>query len=177
MSATKTIHPPAGATALLAATSPEITELGWYLLALVMLGSTLMLGSACIINNIHRRFPVYWWTPQDLSDEFHRGPSSGIETASQAEKEQSDAASGHLNRMKTKEEIHYEHEHEIKITADRIVIPDWLEIDDWEKNVLQILRHRLKVAVNDGMEWNEERSGRSEATAISSDEDRARPPV
>jgi HPP family len=177
MGITKTVHPPAGATALLAATSPEITELGWYLLALVLLGSMLMLASACIINNVHRRFPVYWWTPVDLSNEFHRRASSGIEKVSQAEKEEelSEAESGRLGRVKTREEIHYDREHEIKITKRRITIPNWLEVNDWERNVLEILRERLKVISDTGLEWNEPRGRESDATAVSGDEEKSEP--
>jgi CBS-domain-containing membrane protein len=67
MSMTKTVHPPAGATALLAATDSAFTDLGWWLLPLVLLGSMLMLTSALIINNIMRQFPMYWWTPVDLA--------------------------------------------------------------------------------------------------------------
>ncbi|KIX01372.1 uncharacterized protein Z518_09097 [Rhinocladiella mackenziei CBS 650.93] len=67
MSFTKSVHPPAGATALLAATALEIQLLGWWLLPLVLLASMLMLASALLLNNIAgRRFPVYWWTPVDL---------------------------------------------------------------------------------------------------------------
>lgn len=180
MGSTKTVHPPAGATALLAATSPEITALGWYLLALVMLGSTLMLASACIINNIHRRFPIYWWTPIDLSNSLHRRASSGIEKVSQAEKEeeQSDAESGRrLSRVKTREEVHYDREHEIKITAKYIVVPDWLEMNDWERNILEILRERLKVHPNPVFECDEPESRESEATVVSGDEEKPERPV
>ncbi|KAL2414741.1 hypothetical protein ABEF95_017209 [Exophiala dermatitidis] len=67
MSFTKTVHPPAGATALLAATNVEIQELGWWLLPLVLLAAMLMLASALVLNNVAgRRFPIYWWTPVDL---------------------------------------------------------------------------------------------------------------
>jgi HPP family len=179
MGATKTVHPPAGATALLAATSPEITSLGWYLLALVLLGSALMLASACIVNNIHRRFPVYWWTPVDLGDAYNRRPRSGIEKVSEAEKEddKSDAGSGRLSRIKTREEVHYDREHEIRISATRITIPDWLEINDWERNVLGILRERLKVDSAEGLVWDEPRSRGSETTAVSSDEEKCEPPI
>jgi HPP family len=179
MSATNTVHPPAGATALLAATSPEITALGWYLLALVLLGSTLMLASACVINNVHRRFPIYWWTPTDLATNAHRGASSGIEKVSQAEKEEelSDAESGRFGRVKTREEAHFDREHEIKITKRRVIIPDWLEMNDWERNVLEILRERLKVTLDPDFEWHEARSRNSEATAVSTDEEQGKPPV
>ena len=72
MSLTKTIHPPAGATALLAATDPQITALGCYYLGLVVLGSVLMLAVACVLNNIQMSYPMYWWTPAPL-----RPPNSG----------------------------------------------------------------------------------------------------
>lgn len=179
MGATKTVHPPAGATALLAATSPEITALGWYLLPLVLLGSTLMLASACVINNIHRRFPIYWWTPIDLTNHLHRRASSGIEKVSQAEKEDeiSDTERGRLSRVKTREEAHFDREHEIKITKKRVTVPDWLEVSDWERSVLEILRERLKVNLDPDLEWNEPRSRNSEATAVCTDEEKAEPPT
>ncbi|KAJ7351531.1 HPP family protein [Mycena albidolilacea] len=63
MQITKTTHPPAGATALLAAVSPEIYSMGWYYLPVVLLSSTLVLISALLINNIQRRYPVYWFEP------------------------------------------------------------------------------------------------------------------
>ncbi|KAJ7927887.1 HPP family-domain-containing protein, partial [Mycena leptocephala] len=63
MQITKTTHPPGGATALLAAVSPEVYPMGWYYLPVVLLSSTLVLVSALAINNIQRRYPVYWWEP------------------------------------------------------------------------------------------------------------------
>lgn len=67
MGLTNTIYPPAGATALVAATSPEVTDLGWYLVPLVLLGSVASLLVACVVNNVQRQFPVYWWTKSDLA--------------------------------------------------------------------------------------------------------------
>ncbi|RMZ76151.1 hypothetical protein DV738_g5082, partial [Chaetothyriales sp. CBS 135597] len=66
MGVTKTVHPPAGATALITVTTAEIRELGWWAVALALLGSLLMLATALILNNIARRFPMYWWTPTPL---------------------------------------------------------------------------------------------------------------
>ncbi|KAJ7670362.1 HPP family protein [Mycena rosella] len=63
MQITRTTHPPAGATALLAAVSPEVYRMGWYYLPIVLLSSTLVLVSALLINNIQRRYPVFWWAP------------------------------------------------------------------------------------------------------------------
>lgn len=79
MQITETTHPPAGATALLAAVNDEITDLGWqvlnliavgriliqcrYYLPIILLSSSLVLVSALITNNIQRRYPVYWFAP------------------------------------------------------------------------------------------------------------------
>lgn len=70
---TNTVHPPAGATALLAVT--EGREIGWFLIPVMMLGCALMQAVALVINNIQRRFPVYWWTAQSLE----RRPSTSKE--------------------------------------------------------------------------------------------------
>lgn len=179
MGLTKTIHPPAGATALLAATSPDVTRLGWYLLPLVLLGCTLMLASACVINNIQRQFPMYWWTHVDLSDKKHRRANSDIERASQAEKEEEeeDAKSGRLYRVKTREEMHFDREHEIKITAKSIVIPDWLAVDDWERNVLDILRALVRESADEWVDPSQPSSRSSESTEVTIDGDEAEPPA
>ncbi|PHH76607.1 hypothetical protein CDD80_1393 [Ophiocordyceps camponoti-rufipedis] len=67
MNLSGTVHPPAGATALLAVVDPRIVRLGWLLLPVIMLGCGLMLVLALLVDNIDRRFPVYWWTAQPLS--------------------------------------------------------------------------------------------------------------
>ncbi|POR38517.1 Transmembrane protein [Tolypocladium paradoxum] len=66
MALTKTVHPPAGATALLAVVDTDLVQMGWFLIPVMMLGCALMLGVALLVNNIERRFPMYWWTPEDL---------------------------------------------------------------------------------------------------------------
>ncbi|RDA88507.1 hypothetical protein CP532_6665 [Ophiocordyceps camponoti-leonardi (nom. inval.)] len=72
MALTKTVHPPAGATALTAVVDSKLVALGWLLVPAVMVGSLLMLGMSLVINNIDRRFPLYWWTAADL------GPVSAV---------------------------------------------------------------------------------------------------
>ncbi|KAJ5182643.1 hypothetical protein N7492_000259 [Penicillium capsulatum] len=69
MALTGTIHPPAGATALLAVTNSQTAGLGWFLFPVMILGVTLMQVAALLINNIQRRFPLYWWTAQSLARE------------------------------------------------------------------------------------------------------------
>lgn len=65
MGLTGTVHPPAGATALLAVVDADVAGLGWFLLPVVTLGCVLMQAVALLINNIQRRFPVYWWSPEE----------------------------------------------------------------------------------------------------------------
>ena len=64
MQMTRTTHPPAGATALLPAVSLEIYHLSWYFLPVVLLSSVLVLATALLINNIQRRYPVFWVAPE-----------------------------------------------------------------------------------------------------------------
>ena len=64
MHATKTLHPPGGATALIAVIGGEkVHNLGYlYVLVPVLAGATIMLLVALIVNNIPktRRYPEFW---------------------------------------------------------------------------------------------------------------------
>ena len=64
MHATKTLHPPGGATALIAVIgSQKIHDLGYlYVIIPVGLGATIMLVVALLVNNIskNRRYPEFW---------------------------------------------------------------------------------------------------------------------
>lgn len=136
MGITKTIHPPAGATALLCATSPDITALGWFLLPLIILGSSLLVAVGCVLNNIQQQFPIYWWTPADLS----REGGDDIERTATEEKEEKDDT---VDRSSS--EIHIAGPNtEISINTHHIVVPDWLPLDEMEKEWLEILRMRLR---------------------------------
>jgi CBS-domain-containing membrane protein len=62
---TKTLHPPGGATALIAVIGgSSIHDLGyWYILFPIGLGASAMLLVALLVNNIpeKRRYPEFWW--------------------------------------------------------------------------------------------------------------------
>jgi len=64
MLVTRTLHPPGGATALLAVIgSKQIHDLGFlYVLLPVGLGALILLLVAVVINNLsrHRKYPEYW---------------------------------------------------------------------------------------------------------------------
>lgn len=49
----------------MAVLDPDVSALGWFLVAPLMLGCMLMLVVALLINNIQRRFPYYWWSPEE----------------------------------------------------------------------------------------------------------------
>ena len=153
MSITKTVHPPAGATALLAATSPDITKLGWWLLPLALIASLLMLGSALVINNIQGRFPTYWWTPEDLRKQSSEGKSD-VEKAPERSiarvlTRQGPAAHAPVQQdfdALERKTIAESQDREIRVLDRGVFIPDWLQVTDWEKQVLEMLRIRLLEA-------------------------------
>ena len=68
---TDTVHPPGGATALLAATSPPVVKLGWHYLPVVLLSSVIMVVWAMVWMNLGRaRYPQYWfWPPGHPNDQ------------------------------------------------------------------------------------------------------------
>lgn len=67
MHLTRSMHPPGGATALIAVVGGEgIRDLGyWYVLFPVLCGSMILLAVALVVNNMsrnpHRHYPVYWF--------------------------------------------------------------------------------------------------------------------
>ncbi|KAH8801759.1 HPP family-domain-containing protein [Xylogone sp. PMI_703] len=138
MGMTNTIHPPAGATALLAATSEDITELGWFLLPLVLIGSLLMLAVACLFNNIQRKFPMYWWTPVDLR-QLRKGD---VEEGGKA-REEKKAESDDSGIRESYDEYKKSPEPKILITAHHIHIPEGMMLDYEEKAMLDVFRSKL----------------------------------
>ncbi|PMD51831.1 HPP family protein-like protein [Hyaloscypha bicolor E] len=135
MGFTNTIHPPAGATALLAATTPEITELGWFLIPLILLGSVLLVAVGCVTNNIQRQFPIYWWTPVDLC----RPNGVDIEKQGQVGENDTGVLEGSpCEKRSTAGRPHI-------MVSDRLIsIPDWLSLDSEERWMLEVLRSKLR---------------------------------
>lgn len=156
MGMTKTTHPPAGATALLAAVDPTVVALGWYLLPLVLLSSVLMLVVALLINNLQRRFPTYWWTAADLSRE-RRGAGDDIEKRPDHDDDQihngslksstptssSDRTSPGRDDDDAADDDDEDRKHSITITRQHIIVPEWIYLADEERNMLEVLKYRL----------------------------------
>lgn len=126
---TGTVHPPGGASAVLAATSPEITAMGWYFVGLDMWGTTLMLIVGLVINNIQRQFPMYWWTPLPLRETRRDDVEVGPKGDGGFEEKESDMAN--------------EDAHQIIISAHDIRLPESLALNGEEAKLLERLRDRL----------------------------------
>ncbi|KDO23812.1 hypothetical protein SPRG_11243 [Saprolegnia parasitica CBS 223.65] len=62
MQLTDTMHPPAGATALLAVISPPaVRNLGYfYVISPILVGSCLLVAVSVLVNNLQRQYPRYW---------------------------------------------------------------------------------------------------------------------
>ena len=126
---TGTVHPPGGASAVLAATSPEITAMGWYFVGLVMWGTTLMLIVGLFINNIQRQFPMYWWTPLPLRETRRDDVEVGPKGDGGFEEKGPDTES--------------EEAHEVIISAHTIRLPKSLALNGEEAKLLESLKDRL----------------------------------
>ncbi|KAG8532295.1 uncharacterized protein KY384_003936 [Bacidia gigantensis] len=138
MTVTKTIYPPAGATALLAAVDPTVQRLGWFLLPLAMLSTALTLVTSLLINNIQRTYPTYWWTPMEV---IHGKRGTDI----QAIAKEAPSSSGEASLEKERWPSHSESLdlQTIQITPERIVIPDDMMLTLEETDMLGILKNRL----------------------------------
>ena len=61
------IHPPAGATALIATVDSNVVAMGWLYLLLVLVSSLIIVGWGIVVNNVaNRRYPQYWFSPAKL---------------------------------------------------------------------------------------------------------------
>jgi hypothetical protein len=107
MALTGTVHPPAGATALMVVLDPDVQEIGWFIILPLMLGCCLMLGVALVVNNVQRRFPYYWWSPNETGAYWRRGGGGGGEMETEKGERAGGAGEGKasLERRKKQQEV------------------------------------------------------------------------
>ncbi|KAI1108314.1 HPP family-domain-containing protein [Nemania sp. NC0429] len=123
MEFTRTIHPPAGATALIAVIDDNAVKVGWKLIPLVLLGCSIMLAVALPLNNILSRFPMYWWTESDpalFPEKQFIGEALG------------DEETGARARPPG-----------IVILQGRVIVPQHIQLDSTEKFILEQLANKL----------------------------------
>jgi len=141
MTLTNTVHPPGGATALLAAVDPTVNALGWMFIPLILLATVLMLGVALLINNIQRQYPIYWWSPKEVGwteEEAEVGSKGEIKSSGT-----DDTAKG----------IQREHfQHTVIIGPDHVVLPKDLKLGLEEVDAMDIIRGWLRDAAKQGHE-------------------------
>lgn len=150
MALTKTVHPPAGATALLAVVDDRLVRAGWFLIPVMILAVSLMLAVALIINNIERRFPVYWWTPAGLKK---AKPVSNEQDKAETGTSKGPDSTGHVSGSQTSPEKEKSLEPEVKhqqhesseaiIRPGLIVLPKDMYLTVEEMQFLETLSKRL----------------------------------
>jgi hypothetical protein len=141
MTITKTIHPPSGATAMIAATQADITALGWYYIPVVMLSATLAIAVGLITNNIQRRFPVFWATAAKIP--ARRAVVQ--EDTGDAGKRASEVTAVPLPR-RSSQVSHREHtieKYKVIVNRDEIVVPEFVELESEHLQVLQEIQRLL----------------------------------
>lgn len=133
MTMTNTVHPPGGATALLAIINPTIQDMGWRFIPLILLGSVLMFLVALPLNNIQRVFPVFWWTPRDV----------GKKSAEDEEKSLNDKGSGE-NQGRIEQIENAGFRRMIVLSGTGVVVPEGFALGTEEEQILEDLRNRLR---------------------------------
>ena len=141
MTVTKTIHPPSGATAMIAATQADITALGWYYIPVVMLSATLALGVGLITNNIQRRYPTFWLIPGKIP---HHHKQEVIHQPPEA------TQSPGIGPRSVSDVVHKFEDYSVVVTNSNITLPKFLELEDEHKQVLEEIQRLLSEHANGG---------------------------
>ncbi|EGP84873.1 uncharacterized protein MYCGRDRAFT_110329 [Zymoseptoria tritici IPO323] len=169
MSATNTIHPPGGATAVLASTQMNAIAMGWMFVPIVLLDSVLMQIVALIFNNCFRQYPVYWWTGSKVGRQLReeRDVEEGKKQQEEEEKKKkkqeeeeeekkarrngshSDASSDITLRREATHHLEYiDHLREVQVTSHTIQLPKHLQLTDQETLVLEKIQKKIRAQVD-----------------------------
>lgn len=150
MALTKTVHPPAGATALLAVVDDGLRHLGWFFVPVVMLNCAIMFAVALLVNNVQRTFPSYWWTPEDLrrtrseSDPEKGGRRGELDEESDKGTVAVDETAGAHEDDASSEQTRLEHDrNEVIIQRGKLVLPSHVFLMPEEVQLLEEIGSRL----------------------------------
>lgn len=139
MALTKTIHPPAGATGLIAVVDNRVLDLGWFFIPVVAFNCTIMFGVALLVNNVQRAYPVYWWTPEKLGREKTEGERekpADVEQGKQSEARTDDGSDSDRHERHDGREI-------IMKPGGGLVLPNNLFLMQEEVQLLEEIANRL----------------------------------
>ncbi|KAF7192593.1 Transmembrane protein [Pseudocercospora fuligena] len=154
MSLTNTIHPPGGATAVLASTETMIIAMGWKFVPIVLLDSCLMVVVACIFNNILRQYPIYWWTPANTGRKLRNEKlkaqqeqeAKAAEEGKASAKATSDTSSDRTLQRELSNRVDFvDGIEDVHIRAYRIELPHHLKLEDEEVMLLEKIQERLRT--------------------------------
>ena len=134
MGATNSVYPPGGATALMAAVDGKVEVLGWMLVPLIVLGTVLMILWALIINNIQRRFPLYWFTAREVG----RPKRSWTGTTMPSKEEEQI-----LEQFREYSDSMIDAQNIVVIKNEPITLPESLGIDPEEVRMLIVIKRRI----------------------------------
>lgn len=134
MGMTNTVHPPGGATAVLASTNTAIIAMGWMFIPFVILGSVIMLTIALIINNIQRQYPNYWWTNEEL-------PRNKINDLEKVVSNDSDQTLRHDDDPGT---FATAQAGSLVVNGDKVIVPPQLRLTQSEMDLLSELQRRMR---------------------------------
>lgn len=150
MCLTNTIHPPGGATALMAVADPQISAMGWSYVPLILLAVVLMLLWALVLNNIQRQYPLFWWTPRDVGRR-PAGSAAGADvlslpTPSMKQTPAASVADAAYCCATTRElDLPIDPYRSIVITAQSVFIPPTFTLGIEQAGVLEVLRDKLRT--------------------------------
>jgi len=145
MALTGTIHPPGGATAVLAVSDPILRALGWNLLPLIAISCSIMIAVACIMGNIFRRYPIWWWTVGKCGTRWEKSPSiEDVEQAQIKEEMFTKRGSSVATKSSIRDSKHFElHEAQVLVSRHGVLYPPHLNLSEEELTVLEALAARL----------------------------------
>lgn len=154
MSMTNTVHPPGGATAILACVQADVVAMGWMFVPVVMVGSMLMIIVACLFNNTLRWYPMYWWTSAEVGQAYKSNRKKQWEAEEKVRSEANeDFEQGASEERSDSQDmtdglgVTVGTGNEIRVAAEGIHMPSTFELTHIEREFLGELQERLKLAV------------------------------
>lgn len=129
MSILNCVHPPGGASAIIPSIDAQVQEMSWWFLPVVLIMSILITCVALITGNVIRKYPSFWWTPvslsPDLEDDLEKIPPEP-------------------KRPRFVSDVHYVDKIDyVKITANGIVLPTRLDIEEIDMEWLELVRQLI----------------------------------
>lgn len=108
-----------------------------------MLSSIVMLAVGCLVNNIQRQYPVYWWTSVDLRKLGKGGRGNDLEKVVTGGSREvlsgmSVAGKGSLEGDVVADQ------HQVVIRSNYLLLPESFDLDADEMAVLARLQARLR---------------------------------